>query len=935
MFKKNLKRVFTLVLVASMMVGAMAGCADKEEEGGKSTPAPTQAAGTENKDKTDTSDNPNTTPVSWDGAYMEAEDYKAYIAYDLDLLYADMEEQLTSEQKTAITAAIDTGKAAIEKATSVSAVQAAYNDAYKAILAAIPAASGVKSFAGENNDERAKMLGILENYAVETGTAGIPLYANGSYVMYNPRITLGTENYITGYGFGILPEGAITADLDYETNAAWKRYYHSMSANDPNSLNYLDDQGSEVGDFYGYIAASYFTNFMNETKDGYDWVPELAMEKPVPLNANADGTASKWRFQIRTGNEGLKYTTGSKIASRAAFNNRPVALEDYVTPYKLMLTQANEYYRGSETANQTTGAIVGAKAYYDGTADGYNEELWNQVGIKVYEENGKSYFEYEFTQPMTSFYAMYYISGSLYMPIPQEFIDLVTPQNYLRFNIDATETPVDNSLSLGAFYLEAYNSDQQVVYKKNPNYVYADTKYNIEGVHIKIFPAAKEDTTAVIKEFLAGHCDSASIPQEYLDQYRNDPRTRMTKDASSFKLNVNALDAETWEKLFGENGTEAQTPKAEYWEVEPALSNAHFRKALNYAIDRVTYATTRGRTPSVNYFGSSYMSDPENGISYNVTDAHEKVIAPMIADTDGYGYSLELARDYFRLALAELEAAGLYKPGTKENPTVIELEIAWQEASDEESLHNEVKNYFETAFNDDSVHGGAYKLDVKFWVGNVWSDVYYNKMMVGQFDIGFGSISGNTLNPLDFMSVLSSDMSISKNFTLNWAVDTNDASSFPLVYRGEKYSYDAFYFAANNSVFASEGVKSEPTSYTYNKIVKNTDGSYTGSMEITATLPDSTTIAVDQILCCNYERYYNGDGEYVEKEITFTTEDKGNGVILVTFTVPADVAADFATGSGTSAEPTGFTGFDVYFTYTIDGASGSDMHGVQDNFVIE
>ena len=208
-------------------------------------------------------------------------------------------------------------------------------------------------------------------------------------------------------------------------------------------------------------------------------------------------------------------------------------------------------------------------------------------------------------------------------------------------------------------------------------------------------------------------------------------------------------------------------------------------------------------------------------------------------------------------------------------------------------------------------------------------------MMVGQFDIGFGSISGNTLNPLDFMSVLSSDMSISKNFTLNWAVDTNDASSFPLVYRGEKYSYDAFYFAANNSVFASEGVKSEPTSYTYNKIVKNTDGSYTGSMEITATLPDSTTIAVDQILCCNYERYYNGDGEYVEKEITFTTEDKGNGVILVTFTVPADVAADFATGSGTSAEPTGFTGFDVYFTYTIDGASGSDMHGVQDNFVIE
>ena len=37
------------------------------------------------------------------------------------------------------------------------------------------------------------------------------------------------------------------------------------------------------------------------------------------------------------------------------------------------------------------------------------------------------------------------------------------------------------------------------------------------------------------------------------------------------------------------------------------------------------------------------------------TDAHKKAVEPLLADTDGYGYSLELARDYFRLALTELE----------------------------------------------------------------------------------------------------------------------------------------------------------------------------------------------------------------------------------------------------------------------------------------
>ncbi len=922
--KKNSKRLLALLL-ASVMTLSLAAC------GGDETPGTNDGSSVVSTDNTGNTE----TIVPWDGAYIDGEDYKAYIAYDLDLVYADIEAQLTDDQKTAVSALVESGKADITAAVSIADARAAYDNAYAAILAAIPCADGIKSFAGENNDERTNMLGILETYAIKVGTTGISLFENGGFVMYNPRVTLGTENYIVGYGFGTLAEGNITADLESETNPDWKRYYHTFEASDPGTLNYLNDQGSQVGDLYGYIAASYFANFMNETKDGYDWVPELAKEKPVAMNPGEDGTATKWRFEVRTGKDGLKYTTGSTLESRVAFNNREVELEDYLTPYKLMLTQKNQYYRGSETANQTTGAIVGVKEYYNGTADGYNEELWNQVGIKVYEEDGKSYFEYEFTQPMTSFYAMYYISSSLYMPIPQDFIDLVTPQNYLSFNKTATETPVDNSLSLGAYYLEAYNSDQQIVYKKNPNYVYADTKYNIPGVHIKIFTAAAEDTTAGINEFLAGHFDSTGIPQTMLDEYRNDPRTRTTTGDSVFKLNVNATDAETWEYLFGEAGVVTQTPKAEYWTVEPALGNSHFVKALKYSIDRLTFANARGSIPSVDYLSSNYMSDPENGISYAVTDAHKNAIASMVEGTDGYGYSLELARDYFRLALAELEADGLYTPGTKENPTEINLEIAWMYTTHEENYHNEIKNMLETAFNDESVCGGLYKLNVEFWVGNEWSDVYYNKMMVGQFDIGFGSISGNSLNPLDFITVLSSDQKISNSFTLNWGVDTNNPDAYPIVYRGERYSYDAFINAANSQSIVSSGKNMESVTFDYEAIVKNADGTYTGAVEITATLPDVTTIAMDDVVCCNYERYYNGDGTYDEKSVEFTTEDKGNGVTRVTFTVPADLAADYATGSGTSETPTGYTGFDFYYTITLDGNASSTYYSVEDSFVIE
>ncbi len=927
------KKVLCLLLAAAMVFG-LAACGGNDgsseqssAESSESTPSSTPAESESTPEVNDT----------WDGAYIDADDYKAYISNDLDQIVTDISEQLTAEEKTAVDAAVASGKEAIAAAGTVVDVQKAYDAAYQAILDCIPTANGMISYSDRDNQERLEMLGVLETYAYRTGTAGLPLFENGVTELFNERVTLGTENYIPGYGFGTLAEGSITADLDYESNAAWKRYYHTLNASDPGTLNYLNDQGSEVSDFYSYIAASYFTNFMNATKDGYDWVPELAMEKPVALNDDdGNGTATKWRFQVRTGKEGLKYTTGSQLESRQAFNNREVALEDYLTPYKLLLTQSNQLFRGSEMANNTTGAIVGVKAFYDGTANGFNQELWDKVGIKAYEEDGKSYLEIEYTQEMTPFYAMYYCNGSLYMPIPQDFLDLVTVQNYLGFNLDATETPVDNSLALGSYYLEAYNQDQEIVYKKNPNYVFADTKYNIEGVHIRIFPAAAEDSEASFNEFLAGHTDVASIPQTRLDEFRNDPRARKTTGDSVFKLNMNALNEEGWEQMFGENGTVTQTPAAEYWEVEPALGNSHFRQGLLLSIDRNTFANARGSIASVNYFSTNYLWDPEEGLSYDNSDVHAKVIAPLTEGTDGAGYSLELARDYFRVALTELEADGAYTPGTADAPTEIKLEVAWMYPQHEENYHNEIKAYLETAFNDASVSGGKYKLNVEFWVGNEWSDVYYNKMMVGQFDLGFGSVTGNSLNPLDFMSVLSSNQELSNSFTLNWGTDTNDANAYPIVYDGQRFSFDALYLAANTQAIVNDGDSKDIFAFNYEPIKKNDDGTYSGAMEITAALPDDTTLTVTDVVCCDYERYNNGDGEYEEESVEFTVEDKGNGVTYVTFTVPAELAATYVNGNGTSEDPQGATGFDFYYDYELAGkASAGNYYSTNDNFVVE
>lgn len=921
-----MKKKLLCLLLVSASVLSLAACGGKSNDNETSDPATTPDA----SQGLDVNEN-------WDGAYIEADDFKAYISHDLDQIVIDIQDYLTADQASAVNAAAAAGKDAIVAAGTVLDVEKAYDAAYQAILDCIPKASGIVSYSDRDDQERLNMLAILETYAYRTGSTGLSLYENGNIQMYNDRVIPGTENYIPGYGFGTLAEGSITADLEYESNDAWKRYYHTLNPTDPGTLNYLNSKDSDVGDFYSHISAGYYGSFMNATKDGYDWVPVLAIGDMEALNDDdGNGTATKWRMQVRTGAEGLKYTTGSAIASRAAFNNRDVELEDYLTPYKLLLTQSNKYFRGTEMAKSDTGAIVGVKEFYNGTANGFNQALWDKVGVKAYEEDGKSYLEIEFTQELTPFYAMYYSSSSLYMPIPQDFLDLVTVQNYLGFNIDATESPLDNSLSLGSYYLETYNQDQEIVYKKNPNYVYADTKYSIEGIHYRILPAITEDVEASFNEFLAGHTDAASIPQARLDEYRNDPRARKTTGDTVFKLNMNALSAEDWEKMFGEDGTVAQTPKDEYWEVKPVLNNAHFRKGLMYSVDRQTFANARGSIATVDYFSSDYLWNPVEGLSYDNSDEHKRVIAPLVEETDGYGYSLELAREYFRVALSELEAEGAYTPGTAENPTVITIEIAWMYPQHEENYHNEVKSYLETAFNDASVSGGKYQLNVEFWVGNDWSDVYYNKMMVGQFDLGFGSIGGNTLNPLDFMNVLSNDQNLSNGFTLSWGADTNDADSYPIVYDGQRFSYDALYRAANTQAIVADGNSQDALTFSYEPITKNEDGSYSGAMEITATLADQTTVTVTDVVCCNYERYYYGDNDYNEASVEFEVEDKGNGVIRITFTVPAELAADYATGSGTSEQPSGATGFDFYYDYVLNGKEiPGQYYSTDDNFVVE
>jgi hypothetical protein len=689
--------------------------------------------------------------------------------------------------------------------------------------------TGVNSFVSADVATRTNILGSLEKYAVDNAIAGLPLYENGGYVMYNPRVQKGVANYITGYGFGILREGSLsTVTLTGDIGKIEPTYYHNWDQSDPGTINALNDKGSQVSDLFGNMSTGYFGTKAGANGSSYDWYGTLSNKDRPYIVDEKTGVASKatdsnatskvWRIYLRTGqNGGVTYRTGSTKSDRLAFDGTYATIDDYLDTFHIMLTKKFGFYRGSELAAKTgKSGFAGLADYYNASADGMDSEkakaAWAKVGItKGTDTTDGDYLQFQFLAPTNRFYAMYNLSDSLYTPIPLAFWNLVTNNgadsgNYGGYNKDKTTGPVDNILSTGAYYLKSWEDQKSITFARNDSWKEYnwDTKaeytgiYKIPGIYTTILPGYKDDNTVAIKQFLADNLDAAGIPQDpdYIKNYKNDTRAVAVPGDSVFKLNVNSTTQDQWNALFGAHGSVSQGTDNAY-KVKPWMSNPDFIKGLFYSLDRKTYAGTRGVIPSINYFSSNYMSDPEGGVSYNTTDAHKNALTDFWGTSvNNYGFDKSSSQTFFASAITAMLADGTVKKGDK-----LSINIWWMDADQVTQSGEEIAGYMQDAFNTTQL---AVDNNLTLTVDNeavtVWSDVYYKHLMVGQFDLGFGSITGNALDPLNFMEVLKSNNS--SGFTLNWGPDT---SALDLTYNGATWSFDNLWAAADHGVVTYKG----------------------------------------------------------------------------------------------------------------------------------
>jgi hypothetical protein len=775
------------------------------------------------------------------------------------------------------------------------------------------AATGGYNFAGgtkaDELAERAKILGKLEKYAMDTHLTGITLFDNGGYVKYSDRVTIPTLNgktYIQGFGFGVLSDGEITGNLPAKEGSSGTKYkslYHSSISQDSLKINMYSATGSQVSDLAGYISSSYWGTRMAASKADYEWYPLLASNEvykpardldgkltsvyddesleahkmkytleaskkanndPFPLeDTNSSGLYRKWRIYVKVDSVAtpLKYSkykqntaniSGDGVAD-PAWNGRSVVLDDYLFAYKLLLTGSNNLIRGSEMANDTSYGIKGAQRYFSETQsikiDKDINAKWknyidtDKLGLaKGVDAQGQSYIDIELNNPIDEFTAKYTLSSNLVSPLPEEFFIGANSVGKAKYNADETKSAsfnesaaaygtfnqgkdnaiLNNTICLGPYTLTKWVKNSEIVFATNNGnseintgvkwYEADEGRYKINGVYYRIIDTST-DTEKNWKEFNDHNLDSAGVPTSKVKQEKG--KALATKGDATFKLNVNSCTQEEWNKLFGPNGKIAQNQK---WTVKPWMSNPEFLDGLFYSIDRKSFADKRGVTPSVNYFSDAYqMRNSEGGTSYNeYTDPntgvnyHEEAVKGY---SENFGYNKDKAIDCFRNAVQQLAKQKKIVLGTKQKPTEINIHIRWMYQTDIKEYGDDIKSYFESAFNNDAVCGGRVKLVVKQDAVQNWEDVYNVWMMKGRFDLGFGAISGNTYNPLNFLEVLKSDNS--SGFTLNWGPDTSKVDEKnPIVYDdgtgSRKWSFDSLWTVADHGGIVEKGESIKP-----------------------------------------------------------------------------------------------------------------------------
>lgn len=370
--------------------------------------------------------------------------------------------------------------------------------------------------------------------------------------------------------------------LRRSSGAAAASAYPMMSQTDADS----DIQGMICGKLYSYAPI-----------DG-NAVRVAILAAAEPVDVNGDGTV--WNIEI---NPDAKWENGE-----------PITAETFEYSWKMALDPKLAFqYAGTLAKNVIE--IKNAMAYVGQSAEGAAPVAWEEVGIKVVENNT---IQITTAKPATASLVMRHFSTSVAAPVYQPLYEEC-------LSADGTSTTygttIDKVMSSGVWKLTNWVVGSIREYEKNEYWPNADM-VNLDG-YVQL---VVEDANTELQMFEAGELDHCSLSLAARNEYGDDPRI----------VTVPSKYVRTFD--FCTTNTE-----------EPILANENFRKAIYYGTDRANIAKLSGDTPATAYITPLAIANEETGVTFRNLAA-----AKGYDQLENYGYDPVLAKQYFDKALAEV-----------------------------------------------------------------------------------------------------------------------------------------------------------------------------------------------------------------------------------------------------------------------------------------
>lgn len=370
-----------------------------------------------------------------------------------------------------------------------------------------------------------------------------------------------------------------------------KTIYLASDGNIPTSNIHTSKQASET-QITNYIVSKLYQLVPDEDGINAYRAPELAADYPQ----NPSGDQKTWEIPL---NPDAKWENGDSINA-----------DDYMYSWKMLLDPVLLYPNGSGFAEGTI-EIVNAMEYYTQASTG-EEVAWEDVGIKKLDDytleitTERKHIEDELVRKFSTA-----SSGLVYEPLYEDLMN--EDRTVTTYGTDA-----DKIISCGPYVMTSWIQGAEHSFERNPNYLHQDRR-DVDRFVYRVV----EDTGTRMQMFENGELDFISLDVENRKRYEDDPRVLVRPTRTIRSLEINRAN-----------------PK------QPILGNVNFRRALFWAVDRVSGAEITSQTPANYYVSTTSVAYADGTPFRDVPGANDYL-------PENYGYDPEKAVDYFEKALEE------------------------------------------------------------------------------------------------------------------------------------------------------------------------------------------------------------------------------------------------------------------------------------------